>query len=260
MNRPHERRLDRALYHLQSFEAERDAWLEEQPHRFWTELDSESGKKILHADVIKPPPIQLGLIAGDCIHNLRAALDNLAYELAASEHGSSPLPYPFDKRSEFPIFGDREWTVRERRNKIGCINPRAQVIIKRLQPHNRGHKFRSDPLWQLHELSNVEKHRLPHAATLNNLSTLTFFVPDGIGAEEVQILFAFFDSRAPIAQYPAFDSTGAEVNMNFNTAFDVAFSKGAPERLWGRSIPDTLEGFHRYIVNRVLPPLTDFLS
>lgn len=262
MNRPHERRLDRALYHLEDFKAEWRAWLEERPHRFWTELDAERGKKVVWAEVVKPPPTSLGLIAGDCIHNLRAALDNLAFELALAG-AEGPLSSKAERDSGFPIF-DKDPTegtdprpLRKFDNMIRCISPRAQAAIQRLQPYCRGEAFHSDPLWQLNELSNVEKHRLPHTATLNNVSTLTFFVPDGIGAEEVQSLFAWFDGSAPIAQYPAFDSTGAEVHVDFTPAFDVAFTKGAPQRLWGRSIPGTLESFQRYIVNEVLPPLVD---
>ena len=144
--------------------------------------------------------------------------------------------------------------------KSGASTQERQAIIKRLQAHNRGDRSRSDPHWQLNELSNVEKHRLPHAATLNNLSTPTFFAPYNIDVDEIHVLTASFDSGAPIAEYPAFDSTGAEVNMHFTTAFDVAFSKGAPQRLWGSSIPKTLKAIHGHTIDKVLPPLTPFLN
>jgi hypothetical protein len=68
---------------------------------------------------------------------------------------------------------------------------RAQVTIKRLQPHDREPEFRSDPLWQLHELSNAEEHRMPTPPPLITPRTPTVFVPGGRGAEEVLILFAF---------------------------------------------------------------------
>jgi hypothetical protein len=35
------------------------------------------------------------------------------------------------------------------------------AIIKALQPYNRGTAYRDDPLWQLNELSNIDKHRVP---------------------------------------------------------------------------------------------------
>jgi hypothetical protein len=254
MTLPHERRLDWALHHLERFKAERAAWRKESPHRFWTELDADTGKKVIWAQVITPPPASLSLIAGDCIHNLRAALDNLAFELALA-YTKGPLPTNIEGRSAFPIFKEKNPSKLD--DMLGGVDPLAKAEIEGLQPYKRGDWFYRDPLWQLNQLEVIEKHRLPHTATLNNLSALSFFEPDGIGVDEVKSLFSFFDSSAPIAEYPAFDSTGAEVRVNFTAAFDVCFSKGAPVGLLGESIPRTLESFHRYIVNKVLPPLVD---
>ena len=260
----HERRLDRALYHLESFKAERAAWREGSPHRFWTEPKDERGKKVIWAQVLKSPPASLSLIAGDCIHNLRAALDNLAFELALAG-AEGPLSGRVERDSQFPIFhkdpteNPDPRPLKKFEDMIRCIDPRAKTIIKGLQPYNRPDGFHRDRLWQLNELETVDKHRLPHATTLNNLSALSFFVPDGIGVEEVQSLFRYFDSSAPIAEYPAIDRTGAEVNVDFTAAFDVCFSYGVPDTLIGESIPETLAGFHRYIVSDVVGPLRPFL-
>jgi hypothetical protein len=106
----------------------------------------------------------------------------------------------------------------------------------------------------------MDKHRLPHVVTLNNVSALTFFDPEGIGSNEVKTLFGYFDSNAPIAEYPAFDSTGAEVHVHFTAAFDVCFSHGVPDLLVGESIVGTLEGFCRYITNEVFPSLQALLT
>ncbi len=259
----HERRLDRALYHLESLKAERDAWREERPHRFWTEFEVERSKKVIWAQVLKPPPASLSLIAGDCIHNLRAALDNLAFELAlACAKGS--LPPGVEGYSAFPIFhkdiAKYPKSLKKFNVMTGSIDPLAVAEIKRLQPYHRGDWFFRDRLWQLNQLEVIDKHRLPHTTTLNNLSALSFFEPDGIGIEEIDTLFTFFDESAPIAQYPAFDSTGAEVNVDFTAAFDVCFSEGVPGGLLGSSISSTLKSCYLHIVNKVLPVLTPFLT
>jgi hypothetical protein len=257
-----ERRLDRALYHLESFKAERAAWREERPHRFWTEFDAASGKKVIWAQVLKPPPASLSLIAGDCIHNLRAALDNLAFELALA-YTEGPLPPEVEGYSAFPIFhkdiAEYPRSLKRFNDMTAGIDPIAVAEIKRLQPYNRGDWFFRDRLWQLNQLEVIDKHRLPHTTTLNNLSALSFFEPDGIGIEEIETLFTFFDESAPIAQYPAFDSTGTEVNVDFTAAFDVCFSEGVPGGLLGCSISSTLKSCHLHIVNKVLPMLSPFL-
>ena len=206
----------------------------------------------------------MSLIAGDCIHNLRASLDNLALELALAYARGKALSSDVEGNSAFPIFSnDIANFPRSRKifNKMTRgIDPRAKAIIEELQPYKRGDGFRNDRLWQINQLSNEEKHRLPHAAVLNNLKTLTYFVPDNIGHEEIRPLFRYFDSSAPVACYPARDSTAAEVHVNFKAAFDVCFSQPTHQRFWGESIFDTLENIHRHLVNKVLPPLIPFLT
>ena len=110
--------------------------------------------------VLNSPPAELRLLVGDCLHNLRSSLDNLAYELAVAHHGG-PLPHPYFKSSEFPIFKDPV-KPKELKRKIGCIHPRAQGIIRSLQPYQHPRIFWLDPLWRLNQLNNVDKHRLPN--------------------------------------------------------------------------------------------------
>jgi|SRR5215212_2196849 len=158
--RSHELRLDRALQHLQSLEAEDRRWREGNPYRIIHELDPQTSKKLVRVEVLSQPSVRLGLLIGDCLHNLRSALDNLAYELAVAYTGD-PLPDAVATRSEFPILGDRPMKAGERQRKIGGIHPDAQTIIEGLQPYQRGQHYAVDPLWVLHELSNIDKHRLP---------------------------------------------------------------------------------------------------
>ena len=121
----------------------------------------------------QPPrdPISLCLI-GDTLHNLRSGLDNLAHALALA--GPGPLSKEFPGSSEFPIFGDenRKGVAGSgpglfQNNglfKIQGWHPDAKAAVELLQPYHRGNDYRSDPLWTLHELDNISKHRLLHPA------------------------------------------------------------------------------------------------
>ena len=144
----HERRLDKTLYHLESLKAERDAWREEHPRRLWTEFDPKSGKKVLWTQVLKPPPSSLSLIAGDCIHNLRSALDNLAFQLALA-HQRRPLSSKIKGDSASPILSKDIAKDPDSLGKFdrmtGGIDLLAKAEIERLQPYKRGDRFRSDP-------------------------------------------------------------------------------------------------------------------
>src|SRR5215217_1970389 len=99
-------KLDRAAEHLQSIEAQERIWRQSNPCRVWTESDIQSGGKLVWAEVLKPPPITLAPVVGDCLHNLRSALDNLAYELALVHTGAKMSKSMSDK-SGFPIFKDK---------------------------------------------------------------------------------------------------------------------------------------------------------
>ena len=263
----HIRRLGRALYHLDDLEAEVDAWLEEHPHRIWTTIEpDDASKKDVYCEVFRKPPAHLSLIVGDCIHNLRSALDNLVYELAIAYHDahrSGPLPSTTAERLMFPIFDTRKEFKRRGEYRIkGFLDPGAQRTIEKLQPYNqedKGKHAHNDLLWKLNELSVRDKHRLPPVASAVNLISLSFFVPEGIETDEVRPMFTVFEDRAPIASYPAVDKTGAEVDIGFVPVFSVGFSHLVPKELLGRQIPELLRLIHRHITNEVLPPLSPYL-
>ncbi len=258
----HEIKLDRASHHLNSLDAKVRKWRQRETHRYVRHLDRESGKEFWYIEFTEPVPVEFRLIIGDCLYNLRSSLDNLAYELAVAHHGSSPLPGGLDKRSEFPIFGDREWTVRERRNKIGCIHPRAQAIIKRLQPHNRGDRFASDPLWKLHELSNMDKHRAPHVTQVA-ISTYADFPDAPHLPGTININMGPFEDGAEIATYAPHTSAAVEgfdpkVHMDPLLSFGIFFGKGSAAPGW--RCGDALRWIQSYIVDKALPPLTPYLT
>jgi hypothetical protein len=253
----HELKLAWASYHLDRFEAEVREWRERHTHRYESHFDRESGKQIVRIRFPEPVPTEFRLIIGDCLHNLRSALDNLAYELAVSEHGSSPLPGRHERRSEFPIFGKRKWSVRERREKIGCINPRAQAIIQRLQPYRRGDKYASDPLWMLNELNNMDKHRVP-VVTQVALSAWVDLSDAPYLPGTLNLNLGAFEDGAEIASYiPDTAARGFDPNVNMDPllTFGIFFGKGSAAYGWRCS--DALRWIRRYIVNKVLPPLVD---
>ena len=79
----HQLKLDRASHHLACLDAKVREWTEGKPHRYVTKIDRKSHKKFVNIRLLKPPPDEFRLIIGDCLHNLRSALDSLVYELAS---------------------------------------------------------------------------------------------------------------------------------------------------------------------------------
>lgn len=255
----HERRLDRALYHLESLKTELRAWSEERPYRMWTDFDVNVGYKLAWVEVVNPPPAKLSLIIGDCIHNLRAALDNLAFELALACNLGEPLPNEVAEKSAFPIFNVHKKFVKKRKSLIGSVAPGAQTIIKDLQPYNRGDRFWRDPLWHLYELSNMDKHRLPHVVLFAQTAH-AFFVPENLTMDDIEPIFYSIERRAPIARYPALDRAGTEVDVQPTPSVSVGFGQQVPLYLRGMAVPMRLAYIRDYILTKVMRPLHPYLT
>ena len=132
-------KLDRAAEHLESIETQERIWRQSDPCRVWTEPDLQSGGKRVWAEVLKPPPVTLAPVVGDCLHNLRSALDNLAYELALAHKGSKMSKSIADK-SQFPIFKTKAGFNHKGKAMIRGVHPGARTVIEGLQPYNRGNR------------------------------------------------------------------------------------------------------------------------
>ncbi len=257
--RNHELKLDWALHHLQGLESEIAIWLESKPHRLIHDFDIKSGEKLLMAELLEPVPPKFTLIIGDCLHNLRSALDNLVYELAIAYTGIDPLPERRARVLEFPIFTDRTMTPGECRNKIGCIHPDAQAIIKELQPYERGKDARKYTLSVLHDLSIKDKHRFPHVASFSP-RTISLYIPGHGGIVNAKPNWGAIEGRTEILRY--FSPTGdyAEVDMQKPPTFFVAFGKGSPDVIYGARVESVLSELYKWITRKVVPPLRPFLT
>ncbi len=249
----HQLKLERAAQHLHSLEIEVQRWAGTHPYTVAHEFDPERGQNILRVYAHSQPPVKLSLIISDCVHSLRSALDNLAYELAEA-HTGKPLPSQIAEKSEFPIYKGRDGFEGNRKKKIGGIAPRAQAIIQRLQPYERGDYFESDPLWVLYNLSNIDKHRRLHLVMLA--------IPTSkVGGSNVRISQALsFDDTpiehsAELASYTPVNPS-RKMEMQFRLEISVAFCEGPA---YAEAVVGTLSKIRDYILTRVIPPLRPFL-
>lgn len=254
----HGLRLEWAIQHLQSFNAERVRWLRREPYRLVEEFDAQRGENQLWIKDIQRPPAQLGLIIGDIAHNLRSALDNLVYELVVACHGDPP-PDRFVRYSEFPIFGPQAMSSAVRKRRIGGIAPRAQAIIEGLQPYHRGNDYASDPLWVLYELSNIDKHRRLHLTPFVTRSPW-FAVARDVDVDFVRHVNVYhpggpLEGDTVLVGYPRVPKD--KMKMQFEFLFNVTFGKGSPA--YGEPVWDTFMKLRDYILYWIVLPLRRFL-
>lgn len=126
-------------------------------------LDRKTGKYVYRLMDAPPLPIEVKLIAGDCIHNLRSALDHLAYRLVCVSTNSIG---PFDDVN-FPV-GDSPKIFKSKLKAIKKrLKPAAIKMLKQIEAYPRG---RGKEIWQLHRLNNIDKHRLLLTVTSQNRS------------------------------------------------------------------------------------------
>jgi hypothetical protein len=209
--------------------------------------------------VLEQPPAAIRLLIGDCVHNLRSALDNLIYELLVARHGDPP-PTKFVEYSEFPIFS-QPMSAKARKRRIGGIAPVVRTIIEGLQPYNRGQKFASDPLWVLHELSRIDKHRLP-LVVLMVPAAFAFFKgePTGapVGISKIEWNPRPIEDDAIIAWYePDPNYPHKEIEVDLTHIFGIGFGQGSPASGW--EITMTLKRIYHHIIRKVVPPHRPFL-
>lgn len=117
--------------------------------------DIENGRFIVRVEFAKlEGDILLSL--GDFVYNLRSGLDHLAWQLCLSGGGNP------GRDTMFPIYessGAKNEAMFLKRVK--GMPPEAVLIIRELQPYARGADYKKHALWQLNELGNIDKHRLP---------------------------------------------------------------------------------------------------
>jgi hypothetical protein len=193
------------------------------------EHDTEAGYTLWRAKIVEPPPLEKwGSMVGECVHALRSALDHTAFELVR-------INRPGSDYSEFPICKDRDRWRDDRPKKLPDVPARALADVQRLQPYKRGANARYHPLWIIHALDIIDKHR-----RLNLVSPLvravTLRTRDCEVIADEQLAGPFVDGT-PIARYKL-RATGPNVNVQAVFAFDITFGDG--ELLQGEPVLERL--------------------
>jgi hypothetical protein len=162
-------KIGRAKSYLDSLKQEVSVFLEGQPYTFPGEFNPERTRKVFVAKIsADPPSTRWGLMVGDCVHNARSALDQLAWRLAGSDET--------DNWTQFPIFIDRDNFYAKGLGRIKKLCDHAKAVIEDLQPFQIADPIERSrsPLWLLSEFDNADKHRLvPMIASAVTLSVMT---------------------------------------------------------------------------------------
>jgi hypothetical protein len=145
-------KVQRAYKHLEDFESGFSEFLRENPQRIWHDPSEPGVQKSLfirQADV----PATLICIVGDAIHNLRSALDHLAFAVAVRNGVAEKSLRETDFTIRKTAKAFREAITEQKVTRIGIAWIR---FLKRIEPYHGG---QGSDLYVVSALDNLDKHR-----------------------------------------------------------------------------------------------------
>lgn len=121
------------------------------------DYESDGKEVIVRLTECKPIDPALPLMIGDCLHNLRSALDHLVYQLAL-KNGAPPSSAD---KTFFPIYLTKpEFDERVKKLVKPFISNPALTEIEKCQPYSAYDVPDEADIWILNKLDIFDKHRL----------------------------------------------------------------------------------------------------
>lgn len=240
-------KCERAKEHLDSLKSEIAVYLSRKPYAVIREAHPEDPiRRVPRLKIHEDPPARLGIIVGDAVHNLRSALDHLAFQLAlahALAHGVA-LTAKEEKGSEFPIYKDFGVFNTEGLRKIDKLSPAAQDEIKSLQPYNRGNDAERHFLWLVHSACVIDKHR-------KIVPTLSAFAVPVLGTDAA--LIGSFKDGDVVGE--ASDDADPDEDLQPDLFYTILFEVGP----WPVDL-SRLYAIHKFVSDDVLPRFAGFFT
>jgi hypothetical protein len=246
------RRLDRADEHLENLNMQISGYLNRRGSAYWTikERDTQPGHYVFRLHVQEgPDSAHWSLIAADCVHNLRASLDNLIWQVGLQRRKPDKL-----RSLSFPICTSLGAFNRRKRLLEPLLPDGTIDLLDRLQPYHSGDLAGRHRLAILNQLWSSDKHRvpllicaLPHGAASHL---------DGAGDHTLDIVLGPFDDGAVIAKAVVTGNADPDQNFNAGFGFEVAFD-GNPE-IRGLPVLDFLSSVQKEIRVKIFPEFTRF--
>lgn len=179
-------KMHRAKAHIDDLADSVETWLGSDAYTISEEVEPQTGDHVLRAHITKPLDPGWPLTVGDAVHNLRSALDHIAYQIALdgyqAQHPNGTIPLGHQRRIMFPIVAasnDPKLSVDEFyrqviKGQLRYVPPDPAAVIETLQPYKRSPDDPArDLLWVVNELDVIDKHRkLTSAAVANPLRSM----------------------------------------------------------------------------------------
>jgi hypothetical protein len=249
-----ERVREKVLWAAENFKAlERvfEEYFKTNPAEIVSEPEASTNSTFLSINAKGSPPHAISYIAGDCIQNVRSALDYLVRELvlAANNKPTDHEIFPICEKAK----GFKDAC---RRGQLDRIPIDARALIEWMQPYNRGEKWKNSVLWILNELANTNKHRRLLVTDLRAAEINLTLRPDKSGGivanlRAPTLTLPSFKRNAKFRNFPVVNVIpGQEVQMDRKIIVCVTFDEGPVQ---GCEVSETLNLLMAHILGDVLP-------
>jgi hypothetical protein len=170
-------RLKRADQHLRTLDRKQSAFLDKEDRSIGGYFDANTSEYVFRVEGEMPDP-RIGLFVGEFAHNLRAALDNLVWQLVRLR-GGSPT-----RRTEFPIYESRKRYRDRGRGALRGVSADDRAAIEVIQPFEAGEGAPDTYLALLAWLNNVDKHRFLHVGCAMPVTFMPMYYTPGGGVKK----------------------------------------------------------------------------
>jgi|HubBroStandDraft_1064217.scaffolds.fasta_scaffold192752_1 hypothetical protein len=238
-----------AYMHLETLKSEMMRYFSTNPCAMVRDADSTPENPTFSFATRKPIPQRLPFIIGDCLQNLRSALDYLVWELvkaASNEPG---------KKNMFPVcLTAKSFEDALKSGRLDGIDVHAIALIDQVQPYHAGESDApGQGLFVLDDLTNINKHR-------HVLLTLIRSAP-AADTQFAQIGDEMWALPSPTVLDPntEFGSnlTPQQMEMHGNLITFIALHEGAAENV---EVILCLTGLISYVSNDLLPRFQIFFE
>jgi hypothetical protein len=209
-------KIERANLHLRELVVLRDRFMQSRPYAILSKPDAQPGFQSYYVTDLCRPPEEIALIAGDVIHNLRTALDHLAYQLVIANGGVPTTA------TCFPIHDDaKSYNDRHERQVRGMAQDAIDAIGE-IKPYKGG----NDALWILHKLDIEDKHHALFVAIIS-LTQMVLTIPQAHWGPGQFPGFALPKHMQPLTDGDIFLICEPKVFKDIELTFDVGINQPA---------------------------------
>lgn len=245
--------------HLGALEASSARFFEEnEPYRVGLDHDCIPPEYVVRLkkrpDVVFPD--NWVFMIGDAVHNMRVALDYLAFAIVTKFDPKAAITQIL-----FPIYRTPAEYARLEPKRLGKIPDEIKHAFEELQPYHRRHKPDPEPLAVLDALENVHKHRrlLSAGVAISDRGYRVLSGNPGVVSTIREVVpFRELHDGAEIARYTF---GNPEVKLQFYAQFHICFDESdADNPARGQVVLRSLKRIRDHIRDGIFPKLEYLLE